>query len=54
MQNLAYRTGTLASPRVRECLYYTLGRVQFPMKQSLTGDLTFYFNYDEEQGRSMP
>lgn len=54
MQNIKFQNGTLKSKKVVECLFYTLGKMQFPIAKNLQGQLTFYFNFKDEQGRATP
>jgi hypothetical protein len=54
MQNIKFQGGSLNSKKVAECLYYTLGKMQFPITKNLDGQLTFYFNFKDEQGRAAP
>lgn len=45
MRKIFYRGGSIKSPRLIQCLYYTLGRMQFPLSKALQGSITFYFSY---------
>jgi hypothetical protein len=54
MQNLKYSGGTLNSKKVVECLFFTLGKMQFPIAKNLDGRVIFYFNFKDEMGRASP
>ncbi|WP_141735500.1 AgmX/PglI C-terminal domain-containing protein [Oligoflexus tunisiensis] len=54
MQNLKYSGGTLNSKKVVECLYFALGKMQFPIAKNLDGRVTFYFTFKDEMGRASP
>ena len=54
MRNIKYSGGTLKSKKVVECLYFTLGKMQFPVAQNLDGLVTFYFNSKDDIGRASP
>lgn len=54
MGNIKYQSGTLNSKKVVECLYYTLGKMQFPIAKNLAGVVTFYFNFKDDVGRASP
>ena len=54
MQNIKFSGGSLNSKKVVECLYFTLGKMQFPINKNLDGQLTFYFNSKDEIGRASP
>jgi hypothetical protein len=54
MQNIKYSGGSLNSKKVVECLYFTLGKMQFPITRTLDGRVTFYFTFKDEMGRASP
>ncbi len=54
MQKIAYRGGSLKSNRVVQCLYFNMGKMQFPIATDVAGDINFFFNYQDELGRAKP
>lgn len=54
MQKIQLRSGNLRNSRLVTCLYYTMGRMQFPVSASIPGNITFYFSYRDEQARRSP
>lgn len=54
MQNIKFNGGSLNSKKVVECLYFTLGKMQFPIAKNLDGRVTFYFTFKDEMGRASP
>ncbi len=54
MQKISYRGGSLKSQRVVQCLYFNMGKMQFPIAANVVGEINFFFNYQDEMGRAMP
>jgi hypothetical protein len=54
MSNIKYTGGSLNSKKVVECLYFALGKMQFPIARTLDGRVTFYFTFKDEMGRASP
>lgn len=54
MQSIKYSGGSLNSKKVVECLYFALGKMQFPIARTLDGRVTFYFTFKDEMGRASP
>ncbi|HYX37494.1 MAG TPA: AgmX/PglI C-terminal domain-containing protein [Oligoflexus sp.] len=54
MQNIKFSGGSLNSKKVVECLYFALGKMQFPIAKNLDGRVTFYFNFKDDMGRASP
>lgn len=43
IDNLTYRAKQFPNKRFRECLYYILGQIQLPIRQSIGGKISFVF-----------
>ncbi len=54
MQKIQYRGGNIKNNRLTTCLYYTLGKMQFPVTSNVGGNITFYFSFSDEPGRKVP
>lgn len=44
MRKIFYRGGSIKNARLIQCLYHTLGRMQFPLSRAIQGAITFQFN----------
>lgn len=54
MQKIQYRGGNIKNGRLISCLYYTMGKMQFPVAENLAGNIRFYFSFTEEPSRRSP
>lgn len=54
MQKIQFRGGNINNQRVKTCLFYTLGKMQFPVTSNVPGNISFYFSYSDEPGRKSP
>ena len=45
MSKLRHTGGSLDDPKLIQCIFQQLGRIQFPVKENMLGELTYTFDF---------